>query len=88
MQWNRLPAIASILMLFLFTGAGYVEYMPRADAIAVDLAPQIGVDEDILIGHLQRILRRGSVYRAVSYGIPWALLSFVLTKRLNAGGND
>ncbi len=84
MKWDLLLLSVSILMLLLFAGAGLVEHMMQAEAIAEELAPQIGVDEDPLRTHLEDILRGGSIRRTVVHCTPLALLSLLLTIRLIA----
>ncbi len=64
MKSDILLAIVAIAMLVVFVDTGIVEHMMQAEAIAEDLAPQIGVDEDIVRSHLESILRSGSARRA------------------------
>ena len=82
MSGNLPLAIVSIVLLFVFAGAGLIEHLTQAEAIAEDLAPQIGVDKDVIRAHLERILQKGSIRRTVVYCSPLAILSFLLTARL------
>ncbi len=84
MRWNLFLVTASIVMLLFFIGVGLVEHMAQADAITEELAPQIGIDEDIIRRELVGILRSQSVPHTVVYCSPLALLSILLVVRLIA----
>jgi len=84
MRWNILLVTASIVMLLLFIGSESVQGWMQAEAIAEELAPQIGIDEDIIRSHLERILASGSTCRTLVSCSPLALLALLLTARLVA----
>ena len=82
MKWNLFLVIVSTTLLLLFVGAGLVQHMMAAEAIAEDLSAEIGVDEDTIRSHLQRILESGRIRRTVVNVSPIALLAILLTVRL------
>ena len=82
MKWDIFLLIVVVSMLLLWAGSGYIEYLMAAEAIAEQLAPKIGVKEDLLRSNLQDILESGRLRRAVVYGTPWAIVSLLLTARI------
>jgi len=77
--------IFSLWWLFIWFGVGYYSLpLARASAIAEQLAPRIGTDEDILRSNLQDILNSGRLRQSVVYCTPWAIFSLLLTARLLA----
>lgn len=84
MSWNTFLLATALTMLVVFFSAEVMEYSSLAARIAEDLAPQIGVDEDMLRSRLRAILLSGTAARAVADCFPLALLCFLLTVRLVA----
>jgi hypothetical protein len=84
MKWNTFLLIVSVSMLLLWAGSGYIEHLMSADAIAAQLAPRIGVKEDLLRSNLHDILESGKMRRAVVYSTPWAIMSLLLMGRILA----
>ncbi len=84
MNWNVSLLIASIVMMLLMIGVGLIQHVMMAETIAESLAPQIGVDEDIIRSHVRSILQRHNIWRTVVYCSPLAFLSLLLMGRLIA----
>ena len=82
MNWNLALLIASILMVLLLIGVSFVEPWTAAETIAEDLAPRIGVDEDIVRSNLQDILEASTSRRIIIYCTPWAIMSLFFAVRL------
>jgi len=86
MKWNLLLVLVSTGSLIMFFGAELGGYMMQADYISEQLAPQIGVEVNVIRGPLQKILRDGSLLRAFGSSVPLALLSLLLMIRLAREG--
>ena len=84
MIWNFTLAIVSIVMSLLFGAAGFIQHWMEASAIAPALAPQIGIDEDILRSHLVSILETTRIRRAIFYARPWAVFALLFSGRVIA----
>lgn len=84
MKWNVALLIVSLALLALFFGSGLTQYPMAAEAIAEDLAPEIGVSEDVIRTHLRPILASGSLRRTVVNCSPLAVLSTLNAVRLVA----
>jgi hypothetical protein len=82
MKWNIFLVIVSITILWLLAGSGLIMHLAAAESIADDLAPQIGVDRDVVRRELETILERGNMRRTIAYCTPWAFMSLLLTTRL------
>jgi predicted regulator of amino acid metabolism with ACT domain len=85
MQWNITMAVVSIALLLLFVGAGLTAIpMTQAEAIADQLAPEIGADRNVVRVNLERILADSQIRRVAVACSPLALLSVLLTARVIA----
>jgi hypothetical protein len=82
MKWNTLLLIISFSMLLFYAGGYYMGPFMAAEAIAEQLAPRIGVQEDILRGNLRDILEGNRLPRTIVDCTPWAILSLLLTVRI------
>ena len=82
MKWNTILLIISISMLLFLAGANYINYLGEADAIAAQLAPKIGVQEDILRSNLWDILKSFRLAQIIVHCTPWAILSLLLTGKI------
>lgn len=82
MKWNIVLLIMSLGMLVLWVGVGFIEHLTQAESIADRLAPQIGVDSRSLIPLLEGLLEESQLRRTIVYGVPWLLMTVLLTVRL------
>lgn len=61
MNWNMFLAVLSVILLFFSAVGMYVEPLTRSEALAEDLAPRIGVNQQDIQNHLLVILREYSM---------------------------
>ncbi len=85
MAWNL--TLFAITVLALFVNVGLEAALPpiQAEAFAEDIAPRLGVNEELLRTELTHALSRGEARRMVVRGLPLCLLAALLAMRLIAG---
>lgn len=82
MNWNMSLAVLSVVLLFFWAAAGFVEPFAMAESLAEKLAPRIGVDESALRAQLVILLRETAFYRTAVRCTPLALVSLLLIFRV------
>jgi hypothetical protein len=74
--------VVSILMALSFFVVGAIEHLTVASKLAKELAPSIGVDEDLLREHLMTILGRNWIGHGIVYCAPWLFLACYFSLRM------
>lgn len=81
MNWNLAQLIASLVLLAITAGTGFTSHHTISDIVSDSLAPQWGLDKDMVRDQVAALFRDGSGRRAVARSIPMAIMTCLVAAR-------
>ena len=82
MKWNATLLVVALTLLILFLGVGLTAYIAEAEVLAEELAPQLGIDEDVMREALANALLKYSGQRRIVLVSPLVIMVILLAVRM------